>query len=260
MSDLVIRKDKQVVTTSLEVAKTFGKRHKHVLESINNLVAEFSATKVMFAEGTYENRGKQYPMYYMNRDGFTLLAMGFTGKKALEFKFQYIQAFNQMEQALKELDRDSYMIEDPNLRVEKWIEENKKRDKLIKENNQLKIPASYANKVKANNKMMTISMFAKIISANGYKIGRNKAYTLFSDSGWLMKNHHNGYEATQKGVNSGYFYTTIDPYFKFGYQYEHAITYLTTKGQTHFLCKLLNVEKNSAENIIEEAQNKFALN
>ena len=51
----------------------------------------------MFARGSYKNRGKEYSMYYMNRDGFSLLAMGFTGKKALDFKLQYIQAFNQME-------------------------------------------------------------------------------------------------------------------------------------------------------------------
>lgn len=54
----------------------------------------------MFYETTFENRGKQYPMYLMNRDGFTLLAMGFTGKAALEWKLKYIQAFNEMEKQL----------------------------------------------------------------------------------------------------------------------------------------------------------------
>lgn len=101
MNDLVIMKDKQAVTSSLRVADTFGKQHKHVLESIDKLVAENPATKSMFATGTYDNRGKQYPMYYMNRDGFTLLAMGFTGDKALQFKLQYIKAFNEMEDQVK---------------------------------------------------------------------------------------------------------------------------------------------------------------
>lgn len=94
--------NKQAVTTSLRVADVFGKDHKHVLETISNLAAEKSAAK-FFAEATYDNRGKQYPMYYMNRDGFTLLAMGFTGKKALQFKIKYIQAFNSMEATLKRL-------------------------------------------------------------------------------------------------------------------------------------------------------------
>lgn len=102
MNELVIMHNKQAVTTSLRVAEVFGKYHKHVLETISNLAAEKSAAK-FFAETTYDNRGKQYPMYYMNRDGFTLLAMGFTGKKALQFKIKYIQAFNSMEATLKRL-------------------------------------------------------------------------------------------------------------------------------------------------------------
>lgn len=102
MNELVIMHNKQAVTTSLRVAEVFGKDHKHVIETISNLAAEKSAAK-FFAEATYDNRGKQYPMYYMNRDGFTLLAMGFTGKKALQFKIKYIQAFNSMEATLKRL-------------------------------------------------------------------------------------------------------------------------------------------------------------
>lgn len=100
--ELVIMHDRQAVTTSLQVAENFEKEHKNVLQSIKNLVAENSATKDMFVEGTYVNRGKEYPMAYMNRDGFSLLAMGFTGKKALQFKLKYIDAFNQMEKQLQQ--------------------------------------------------------------------------------------------------------------------------------------------------------------
>ena len=96
----LISENGQVVVSSREVAEHFGKEHKHVLDSIKNLVAENSATKSMFYETTFENRGKQYPMYLMNRDGFTLLAMGFTGKAALEWKLKYIAAFNEMEKKL----------------------------------------------------------------------------------------------------------------------------------------------------------------
>lgn len=102
MNDLVIMKDKQAVTSSLQVAETFEKNHRDVLRAIVNL--EIGSAKLrsqMFAEGTYTNRGKEYPMYYMNRDGFTLLAMGFTGDKALQFKLQYIEAFNSMEEQVK---------------------------------------------------------------------------------------------------------------------------------------------------------------
>lgn len=105
MNELVIMKNQQILTTSLKVADSFKKAHKDVLESIRNLAAENSATKNMFFEGTYENRGKQYPMVYMDRDGFTLLAMGFSGKRALDFKLKYIEAFNRMEETLKNQPR-----------------------------------------------------------------------------------------------------------------------------------------------------------
>lgn len=124
--ELVIMKDKQAVTTSLQVAESFEKKHKHVLESIKNLAVENSATKNMFAEGIYVNRGKEYPMLYMNRDGFTLLAMGFTGKKALEFKLAYIDAFNKMEEKLKDQELEKYNQNDANqlnnIRVNKMLE------------------------------------------------------------------------------------------------------------------------------------------
>ena len=90
----------QVVTDSLVVAEAFGKEHKNVLQSIKNLVAEKSAAKFFFIS-SYENRGKRYIKYYMNRDGFSLLVMGFTGKEALSWKLKYIEAFNEMEKKLR---------------------------------------------------------------------------------------------------------------------------------------------------------------
>lgn len=103
MKDLVIMHDQQAVTTSLKVAEIFEKEHKDVMKSIRNLTAQNFAVKKMFVEDSYLNsRNQQQPMYYMNRDGFTLLAMGFTGSKAMEFKLKYIEAFNKMEKQIKE--------------------------------------------------------------------------------------------------------------------------------------------------------------
>ena len=102
MNDLVVMKNKQAVTTSLNVAEVFEKNHQHILEAIDNLTVENSTVKNMFMEDTYINsRGRAYRQILMNRDGFTLLAMGFTGQKALQFKLQYIDAFNQMENHIK---------------------------------------------------------------------------------------------------------------------------------------------------------------
>jgi anti-repressor protein len=194
-------KNKQAVTSSLEVAKTFGKQHKHVLESIDNLVAENSTAKSMFAEGTYENRGKKYRMIYMNRDGFTLLAMGFTGNKAIEFKLKYINAFNQMEQSLKELNQDSYMIKDPILRATKWVEEYKEKQKLIKENKQLQIPALLGTAVSASKDSITVGNFAKVLKQNKIDIGQNRLFKWLRDNKYLIDKGSRHNVPTQKSMD-----------------------------------------------------------
>nr|WP_318531135.1 Rha family transcriptional regulator [Ligilactobacillus salivarius] len=105
LNDLVIMHDRQAVTTSLILAEVFDKKHKNVIQTISSKInsAENSAQyKKMFAESTYTDKsGKQNKMYYLNRDGFTLLAMGFTGSKAMEFKLKYIDAFNKMEEQIR---------------------------------------------------------------------------------------------------------------------------------------------------------------
>lgn len=101
MTDIILStQNGEPVVSSREVAERFNKNHKDVLRSIENLAAQNCATKSMFYETTFENRGKQYPMYLMNRDGFSLLTFGFTGDEALEWKLKYIQAFNEMEKKL----------------------------------------------------------------------------------------------------------------------------------------------------------------
>lgn len=102
MNSLVQVTDGQIVVESRKIAEHFDKQHKHVLDAIENIKAENSAVTPMFCETTYTaGTGKAYKEYLMNRDGFSLLVMGFTGKKALEWKIKYIQAFNAMEEELR---------------------------------------------------------------------------------------------------------------------------------------------------------------
>jgi Rha family phage regulatory protein len=212
VSDLVIIQNRKVVTTSLQVAETFEKEHKNVIQSIKNLAAENSATKNMFHEDTYENRGKQYPMYYMNRDGFTLLAMGFTGKKALEFKLKYIEAFNRMEQQLKELNQPSYMIDDPIKRAEKWIEEQKEKQQLQTQNllleqqvKEYEPKATYYDMVLQNKSLLSVSKIAKDYGMSAIKFNRllNKLGVQYKQGDiWLLyaKYQDKGYTQTTTHV------------------------------------------------------------
>ena len=96
-------KEEVATCTSLDVAETFGKEHYHVIEDIRNLSASISSPDIsgLFSESYYvATNGKKNPMYYMTRDGFTLLVMGYTGEKAIKFKLAYIKQFNAMENAL----------------------------------------------------------------------------------------------------------------------------------------------------------------
>lgn len=104
--NLVSIQNGEVVTSSLQVAQVFNMQHKNVLQAIRNIECSREFTELNFQPCLYisELRNgvqKQNPMYYMTKDGFTFLVMGFTGKQAAKFKEDYINAFNRMEQHIK---------------------------------------------------------------------------------------------------------------------------------------------------------------
>jgi Rha family phage regulatory protein len=112
IASLVSEYNKQPVTTSLIVAEYFGKRHDHVLRAVDAMredcgedyhrlnFGEMKHSVIIGKGATREDRSVR-----MTKDGFTLLAMGFTGKKAMQFKMNYILAFNNMEAILKKRDQ-----------------------------------------------------------------------------------------------------------------------------------------------------------
>ena len=96
--------NKILTVSTLQIAEHFGKKHKNVIQAIENLKADTSAefSANLFFESTYpDSYGRSQKYYECTRDGFTLLAMGFTGDKALEWKIKYIEAFNRMEKTIK---------------------------------------------------------------------------------------------------------------------------------------------------------------
>lgn len=210
MTNLVEVNNEQVVTTSLVVAETFGKQHKNVIQSIENLTAENSAVKNMFEKTTYKNeRNREYPMYFINRDGFTLLAMGFNGKEALEFKLKYIEAFNKMEEYIKngEVKVFSYMIDDPAKRARLWADEMDEVYAIIhekeEENLQLtQVVEETKPKAQAFEQAMDIEKLHTMKEvANLMGVGRN---TLFAQlrKAKILNDSNLPY---QRHINSGYF-------------------------------------------------------
>lgn len=100
---VVVNLQGQLVTTSTQIADYFDKRHDNVIRDIENVLKSCSPK---FAEDNYfkssyvNQQGKTQPMYEMTKDGFTMLAMGYTGPKAMQFKEAYIAAFNKMAEQL----------------------------------------------------------------------------------------------------------------------------------------------------------------
>lgn len=128
MDEIVFRSaNDQAVTSSLLVAEKFEKEHKHVLDSIRKLIegcAEISADP-MFEETTYvnEQNGQVYPMFLMNRDGFSLLVMGFNGKKAMQFKLDYINEFNKMEKMIRDSIKPKSQLEILQMSINQLVEQ-----------------------------------------------------------------------------------------------------------------------------------------
>lgn len=96
----------ELLVSSREVSKNFNKEHKNVKRNIRKLIGSNLSVSVMFFENMYmDSQNRIQTEYIMNRDGFSLLAMGFTGDKALEWKLKYIEVFNKMELELREKNR-----------------------------------------------------------------------------------------------------------------------------------------------------------
>lgn len=126
LKDLVIMKDGKAVTTSLEVAKIFDKRHDRVIRVIESKLTDpnFGVSE-MFRESAYADAsGKQNKMYYLNRDGFTFIAMGFTGHKADEFKLKYIEAFNKMEAYIRKQEFVKQLPQTPEEKIDLLLQSN----------------------------------------------------------------------------------------------------------------------------------------
>lgn len=143
MQDLTIvfENNNEAVTSSRLVAEYFHKRHDTVIRAIENLNCSEEFNRHNFAEITYtDSRGRKQPEYLMTKDGFTILAMGFTGAKAMQFKESYINAFNKMENLLK----GNTTI----LQLEKRIQELEQANKPFKKVTEESILLDYFNALK----------------------------------------------------------------------------------------------------------------
>ena len=227
--ELVNVVDKKVVTTSLKVAEMFDKRHDNVLRDIKDLLEVGEIDALHFEVISYkDSMNRDKPMYLIDRDGFTLLAMGFTGKEALKFKVQYIQAFNKMEEELVEKTKFQLPTTFAQaLQLAATQAEELEKQQLLLEEQKPKV-VMY-DTIIASDKLFSMNEVAKLINS----VGRNKLFKMLRDAKILMLDN-NPY---QKYVDMGYFkvveVTTTDGSI-------YVATRATNKG-IEFICKRLNL-------------------
>ena len=238
MSELVFESKKgNVITSSLLIAEKFEKNHKHVLEAIRTLftTADNSAVLKMFHPAEYRNsQNKKQPMFYLNRDGFSLLVMGFTGEKALQFKLDFIEAFNKMEHNLKSLSNPANLSKLDILKMAIEIEES--RLKLEAENKNLKPKAELAERIIETDDLIDVGQVAKVLDL---PFGRNTMFKELRARGVFFKNRN---EPMQQYINRGYFKLKEKLIKRENHENFTVIKVLVTQKGLLFLSKLFKIE------------------
>ena len=201
----------------------------------------------MFISSVYENRGKEYPEYLLNRDGFSLLVMSFNNtRNVLEWKLKYIEAFNRMERMLT-ADTPSYQIADPIERAKVWIKEQEAKKALEGHIEELKPKALFADSVSASKTSILIGDLAKLIKQNGHEIGQNRLFEYLRQNGYLIKARGTSYNMpTQRAMEQGLFEikeTVIS--HSDGHTTINKTPKVTGKGQIYFVNKFRGGELNS---------------
>lgn len=128
MDEIVFRgANDQAMTSSLLVAKEFGKAHAKVMRDIENLNCSDEFRLANFGDSSFKNeQGREFPMVTMTKDGFSFLVMGYTGKKAARFKEAYINAFNKMELEIRSSIKPKSQLEILQMSINQLVEQERR--------------------------------------------------------------------------------------------------------------------------------------
>lgn len=234
----------ELVVSSRQVAENFGKEHSKVIRSIEG-IANFGDTQGMFHKVSYvnEQNGQEYKEYLMNRDGFSLLVMGFTGKEAMEWKIKYINAFNEMEKKLSkpQLTLTEQMAQGL-LAAQQLLEEKSKQvAHLAMTIEEQKPKVLFADAVSASKTSILIGDLAKLIRQNGVEVGQKRLFEWLRNNGWLMKSGNSKNMPTQRGMEMKLFEVKEGSYVDSnGVNVVTKTTKVTGKGQQYFVNVFLN--------------------
>ena len=247
MENLITRtEDGKLVVSSRRVAKDFRKEHNDTKKRIRELIRDMGEiSHNYFILSKYKDSlNRSQEEYLLTRDGFSLLVMGFTGTKALEWKLKYIEAFNTMERKLKEISKpDSYMIDDPIERAKRWIEEREQYNKVVSE---LEEQNSFVNKISESNGSMLVREVAKLASKGNITIGEKALWNKLREWGYISRKST---EPMQSAINSGWFEVIERVVERSGKSLVYRTTKVTSRGQVHIIKKLSKESENKLKKI-----------
>ncbi|MCG1702507.1 phage regulatory protein/antirepressor Ant [Staphylococcus epidermidis] len=164
------------VVSSRVIAQELGKAHKNVIRDLEKILLGSNVSSVIIHSEYKDRTGRKLKEYLLTKDGFTLYMFNIQGHN--DFKMAYINKFNEMENQLKQ-PVASYMIEDPVKRAEKWIEEQKEKEKLLEQNSiqqqqigELKPKADYVDEILKSPGTMTITQIAADYGLSAQKLNK----------------------------------------------------------------------------------------
>lgn len=251
MSDIVLSMQSgEPVASSRQIAENFEKRHDHVMRDIDAIKKDVPNFGEMFFETTVpDSYGREQRAYLMNRDGFTLLAMGFTGKAALEWKLKYIAAFNEMEKKLTEQPQltRSQLLATALIAAHEELEEKDKRIELLTaDTERMKPKEIFSDAVSTSQNSILVGELAKLLKQNGIEIGEKRLYAWMRENGYLIKRKGADWnKPTQRSMEMKLF--TIKETVichSDGHTSVNTTTKVTGIGQVYFVNLFLKTKKN----------------
>lgn len=239
---LSVREGK-VVVSSRDVAEKFGKLHKNVMQSIENLECSTSFNELNFQPVEYlDKKGEKRPEVLMTRDGFTFLAMGFTGAKAAQFKEAYISEFNRMEAELKNQDRGESLMKvlsDPHavLKIVGALADERDKTKALEAKIEEDSHHVLFSKIsQASKDCIPVNQLAKDINKMGYPMGEKRLFDWLRENGWLIKRSGSTHNLpSQKSAERKLFEINCTSVCQNGEERVYSTPMVTQKGKDFFL-------------------------
>jgi len=248
-SDFVFENENgELVTTSLIVAKVFGRQHGHVLRDIKELncskefyLSNFGETFIISKMPTGGER--KDPCYEIKKDGFTFLVMGYTGEKAGKFKEDFIKAFNRMREMVISMKKSQQIVlpdfTDPVAAARAWANEREGRGIAENKVKELMPSAEFGKSIMASKKSISIAELAGLASTlHGCDVGRNRLLEWMRQNYYICKKdpeRHNDNRPMQTEINNGYLelaYDTINGVLC-------IVSRVLPLGQKHYLPKIV---------------------